>query len=312
MSKFCFGADIGGTSVKLGMFSVDGKLLSKWEIPTVPETVLRDVADSISKHFTDDLPKENCLGIGIDVPGPVIEGGVVTQCVNMHWGRTDVKKEVEKLTGLRVEVMNDANAAALGELWQGGGKGYDSLVMVTLGTGVGGGVIVNNMVIQGFKGAGGEIGHICVNPHETERCNCGKMGCLEQYASATGIVRLAKLYMAEGKESTILSDIDDFSAKNVIDAAKDNDKLGLRVLDKVGWYLALSMANIAQILDPEVFVIGGGVSKAGNVILDAIRKYYNNFVMIALKDKDFTLATLGNDAGIYGCARIIAGEKEHV
>lgn len=311
MSKFCFGADIGGTSVKLGMFSVKGELLSKWEIPTVPEVVLKDVAESIEKHFTDELPKKDCLGIGIDVPGPVIDGGIVTQCVNMHWGRTEVKKEVEKLTGLRVEVMNDANAAALGELWQGGGKGYDSLVMVTLGTGVGGGVIVNDTVISGFKGAGGEIGHICVNPHEKEKCNCGKAGCLEQYASATGIVRLAKLYMAEGKETTALSDIDDFSAKNVIDAAKDGDKLGLQVLDKVGWYLAFSLANIAQTLDPEVFVIGGGVSKAGEIILDAIRKYYNDFVMIALKDKDFTLATLGNDAGIYGCARLIAGEKSN-
>lgn len=309
MGKFCFGVDIGGTSVKLGMFSIKGELISKWEIPTVPETVLVDVAKSIEDHFTDEYPKKDCSGIGIDVPGPVTGDGIVSQCVNMHWGRTDVKAEIEKLTGLKAQVANDANAAALGELWQGGGKGYASLVMVTLGTGVGGGVIIGGKIIAGANGAGGEIGHICVNPHEEVACNCGKKGCLEQYASATGIVRLAKLAMAEGKKTTSLSDIDDFSAKDVIDAAKKKDEIGTEVLDKIGWYLAFACSGIAQITDPEAFVIGGGVSKAGDVLLKAIGKYYNEFVMDALKNKEFRLATLGNDAGIYGCAAMVAGEK---
>ncbi len=309
MSKFCFGADIGGTSVKMGMFTVDGRLISKWEIPTVPETVLADVAKSIEEHFSEEYPKSDCAGIGIDVPGPVTGDGVVSQCVNMHWGRTDVKKKMEELTGLDTMVANDANAAALGELWQGGGKGYGSLVMITLGTGVGGGVIIDGKIIAGAKGAGGEIGHITVEPEETLKCNCGKRGCLEQYASATGIVRLAKLAMAEGKGSTVLSDIDAFSAKDVLDAAKKEDKIGLEVLEKLGWYLAFACGNIAQTVDPEAFVIGGGVSKAGEIIIDAIKKYYNDFAMDAVKNKEFRLATLGNDAGMYGCAAMIAGEK---
>ena len=227
----------------------------------------------------------------------------------MHWGRTDVKGEIEKLTGLKALVANDANAAALGEMWQGGGKGHESLIMVTLGTGVGGGVIIDGKIIAGSNGAAGEIGHICVNPNEEASCNCGKKGCLEQYASATGIVRLAKLEMVEGKNSTILADIDGFSAKDVLDAAKKKDAIGLDVLDKLGWYLAFACAGMAQTVDPEVFVVGGGVSKAGEIIIKAITKYYNEFVMDALKNKEFRLATLGNDAGIYGCAAMIAGKK---
>lgn len=309
MGKFCFGVDIGGTSVKLGMFTMKGDLINKWEIPTLPESVLSDVARSIEDRFSDDYPKEDCEGIGIDVPGPVTEDGFVSQCVNMHWGRTDVKGEIEKLTGLRAMVANDANAAALGEKWQGGGKGHESLTMVTLGTGVGGGVIIGGKIIAGSNGAAGEIGHICVNPNEEASCNCGKKGCLEQYASATGIVRLAKMEMIEGKSSTILADIDGFSAKDVLDAAKKGDAIGVDVLDKLGWYLAFACAGIAQIVDPEVFVIGGGVSKAGDIIIKAITKYYNGFTMDALKNKEFRLATLGNDAGIYGCAAMIAGKK---
>lgn len=309
MTKFCFGADIGGTSVKMGMFSLDGKLINKWEIPTVPETVLADVAEMVEKHYNDEYKKEDCVGIGIDVPGPVTGDGVVSQCVNMHWGRTEVQKKVSELTGLKTMVANDANAAALGELWQGGGKGYKSLVMITLGTGVGGGVIIDGRIIVGAKGAGGEIGHICVNPNEVAVCNCGKRGCLEQYASATGIVRLAKEVMKEGEVSTLLSDIDNFSAKDILDLAKKSDKVGLMVLDKLGYYLGFACASIAQVVDPEVFVIGGGVSKAGNIIIDAINRYYNGFVMDALKNKEFNFAILGNDAGMYGCAAMLAGEK---
>ncbi len=309
MAKFCFGADIGGTSVKMGMFSMEGELLGKWEILTNYNTVLEDVARTIKEHFSEEFKKEDCIGIGIDVPGPVKEDGVVFECVNMHWDRTDVKGKMEELTGLKTMVGNDANVAALGEQWQGGGKGHLSQVMITLGTGVGGGVIINGKIISGEAGAAGEIGHITVNPYEKEACNCGKKGCLEQYASATGIVRVAKRAMAEGKFSTSLSDIDKFSAKDVLDAAKSGDELGREVMEKVGWCLGLACSHIAQIVDPEVFVIGGGVSKAGSVITDAITKYYDDFVMKALKGKEFRLATLGNDAGIYGCAAMIAGKE---
>lgn len=309
MSKFCFGVDIGGTTVKMGIFSVEGSLLEKWEIPTVGETVLKDVAAEMVQKFEGTYSKEDCVGIGIDVPGPVTGDGVVSTCVNLHWGIVDVKKEMETLTGIKTFVGNDANAAALGEQWQGGGKGHNNLVMITLGTGVGGGVIVDGKIIAGAAGAAGEIGHICVNPEETLRCNCGKPGCLEQYASATGIVRLAKKALVEGSYQTTLIKDENLTAKALIDAAKAGDELGVYVLHKLGFYLGLAAAHIAQVVDPEVFVIGGGVSKAGEIITKTVETYYNKFVMDALKGKEFKLAELGNDAGIYGCAAMVAGKE---
>lgn len=309
MEKFCFGADIGGTTVKMGIFSAEGKLLEKWEIPTVGETVLADVAKEIEKKFGETYQKENCLGIGIDVPGPVTGDGEVFECVNLHWGKTQVKAVMEEMTGIKTMVGNDANAAALGEQWQGGGKGHKSLVMITLGTGVGGGVIVDGKIIAGAAGAAGEIGHICVNPEEVISCNCGKPGCLEQYASATGIVRLAKEFGKTGSYKTELSNFENITAKDVVDAAKAGDDLGNAVLEKVGMYLGLAAGHIAQIVDPEVFVMGGGVSKAGDIITKTVEKYYNRFVMNALKGKEFRLAELGNDAGMYGCAAMVAGKE---
>jgi len=303
MSEFIAGADVGGTSVKLGFFDTEGKLLTKWEIPTDKITVFEDVAKSVlSKIEEEGFKKSECKGIGIDVPGPVKNRGTVLELPNIGLGRVDVKEKIESLTGIKTLVANDANAAALGEQWQGGGKGVSDMVMITLGTGVGGGVIIGGHVVEGSNGAGGEIGHLCVNPEETDHCGCGKRGCLEQYASATGIVRLAKLFLATGKYTTTLSDIDAFSAKDVLDAAKKGDALGEAVLDKAGWYLALACSHIAQVVDPEVFVIGGGVSKAGPILLSAISKYYDGLVMNSLRGKEFRLASLGNDAGIYGCA----------
>jgi len=304
MSKFIVGVDVGGTSVKIGTFDLNGKIIEKWEIPTVGKTVLPDVAASIKAHFNEEHPEADCTGIGIDVPGPVKDGGIVLECVNLGWAMTDVKGKMEELTGIKTLVVNDANAAALGEAWQGGGMDSDSMVMITLGTGVGGGVIVDGKVVEGSTGAGGEIGHILVEPAETVNCNCGKKGCLEQYASATGIVRLAKKGLATGKYTSLLSDIDDFSAKDVLDAAKKSDPLGEWVLDRAGYYLAIACSHIAQTIDPAVFVIGGGVSKAGPVLLTAITKYYDSFVMNSLRGKEFRLASLGNDAGIYGAAAL--------
>ncbi|MBP1753719.1 MAG: hypothetical protein H6Q59_117, partial [Firmicutes bacterium] len=189
--------------------------------------------------------------------------------------------------------------------WMGGGKGYKSLVLATLGTGVGGGIILNGHILSGSNGAAGEIGHILVNEEETSSCGCKKQGCLEQYASATGIVRLAKKFLAESDEASSLRGKEDISAKMVFDHAKAGDKLALAVVDKACYYLGLAMAHIAQVVDPEAFVIGGGVSKAGEIITETVKKHYNKYVIDSLKDKEFKLATLGNDAGIYGAAKLI-------
>lgn len=307
---YCFGVDIGGTTVKLGVFTVEGELLDKWEIPTVKTdggvNILNDVAASLEQKMQEKgWTKEEFAGIGIGVPGPVRGDGTVIECVNLGWGTTPVKAIMEELTGLNTEVGNDANVAALGEQWQGGGKGYDSSVMLTLGTGVGGGVILNGQIVAGSNGAAGEIGHMYVNYDETDLCNCGKAGCLEQYASATGIVKEAKRYLAKSDEATCLRDVEELSAKVIFDAAKDGDAVAQKLVDQLGRYLAIACSHLGHVVDPQVFVIGGGVSKAGEILLDAIKKHYDPICMKAVKGKPFKLATLGNDAGIYGSAKMV-------
>ncbi len=310
MSKFCFGADMGGTTIKMGLFDEKGTLLDKWEIVTDKSNngsnILSDIKNTIENKLQEkSISKSDVIGIGIDVPGPVTGNGIVNGCVNVGWGTFDVKSELEKLTGLKVEVANDANAAALGEMWQGGGKGHNSIVMVTLGTGVGGGIIIDGKIVAGFKGAGGEIGHITVNKDEPDFCNCKKKGCLEQYASATGIVKSAKRFMEKENTPSPLRDIPELTAKDVLDFAKEGDTLACQVMDFVCDCLGFALANISAVVDPEAFVIGGGVSKAGSFLTDKISHYYNKYAFTPCKNKEFLIATLENDAGIYGSAKMI-------
>jgi glucokinase len=310
MDQICFGIDIGGTAVKVGMFSTEGALLNKWDFVTKKtgngKDILKDSAEFIKEKMIElQLQKENILGVGVGIPGPVKDNGEVLELANLGLGHFNIEEEMISLTGLKVKAGNDANVAALGELWMGGGKGYHNLILVTLGTGVGGGIIINGNVLAGTNGAAGEIGHIFVNEEETNTCGCGKKGCLEQYASATGIVKVAKKILSETKEPSTLRSYEELSAKAVFDRAKDGDKLALEAVDKACYYLGVACAHIAQVVDPEVFVIGGGVSKAGDIITETTKKHYNNHVMNALKNKEFALATLGNDAGIYGAAKLI-------
>lgn len=313
MGNLCFGIDIGGTSVKLGLFTQDGELLDNWEIPTRKEEkgsfILRDVAASLEKKIAEkSLKEEDIIGIGIGVPGPVKEDGTVIQCVNLGWGIINVAKEMKALTGFETKVGNDANVAALGEMWQGGGKGYQDIIMVTLGTGVGGGVILGGKIVTGSNGAAGEIGHITVSYDEPESCNCTKHGCLEQFASATGIVKETRRMLEGSTEDSSLREVSSLSAKAIFDAAKEGDALALRSVDQLGRYLGIALSHVAAVVDPEAFVIGGGVSKAGEMLLDVIKKHFEQNVMLALKGKEFKLATLGNDAGIYGSAKLILGK----
>ncbi|BCK01197.1 ROK family glucokinase [Anaerocolumna chitinilytica] len=310
MANLCFGIDIGGTSVKLGLFTITGELLDNWEIPTRKEDkgsfILQDVAASLEKKIIEKaLNKEDIIGIGIGVPGPVKEDGTVLQCVNLGWGIINVAKEMKTLTGFDTRVGNDANVAALGEMWQGGGKGYNDLIMVTLGTGVGGGVILGGKIVTGSNGAAGEIGHITVSYDETESCNCTKHGCLEQFASATGIVKETRRLLEKSDEASSLRNVGVLSAKAIFDAAKEGDSLALQSVEQLGRYLGIALSHVAAVVDPEAFVIGGGVSKAGEMLTEVIKKHYEQNVMLALKGKEFKLATLGNDAGIYGSAKLI-------
>jgi len=310
MKKYAVGIDLGGTTVKLGIFTVEGQLLDKWEIVTRKEEngkyILPDIAEAVlGKLQEKGIVKDEVAGAGIGIPGPVRADGTVNGCVNLGWGVVPVKEELEALLGVPVEAGNDANVAALGESWQGGGKGYGNAVMVTLGTGVGGGVVIDGGVISGFHGYGGEIGHMMMNPDETEYCNCGKRGCLEQYASATGVVRVAKKYLAKKITQSPLRDCENLTAKDVFDAAKENDTLALEIVEDVCSTLALALSYISCTVDPEVFIIGGGVSKAGSILTDTIAKYFVNDVFGDQKKTVFALASLGNDAGIYGSAKLV-------
>lgn len=311
MAKTIFGVDLGGTTVKLGYFDMDGNVLDKWEIPTRKEDngslILPDIAKAIlDKMKEKGLEKEDVVGVGIGVPGPVNDEGVIFMAANLGWGIMNINEELSKLTGLPVKAGNDANVAALGEMWKGGGQGHKNLVAVTLGTGVGGGIIVNGQLLAGATGAGGEIGHIHVEDAETDVCGCGNKGCLEQYSSATGVVRLANRALAASDKDSVLRN-GEVSAKTVFDAVKAGDALAIEIAEKFGEYLGKGLASIAGVVNPEIFVIGGGVSKAGPVLLDYIKKYYTPYVFHGSRDALFALATLGNDAGIYGAAKLILG-----
>lgn len=309
MKKYVFGIDIGGTSVKCGLFTVKGELMEKWEIPTRTENngaaIVPDVADTILKKINEkNLNKEEIAGVGIGVPGPVNEQGEVAGAVNLHWGYVNLAGDMKELTGLDIKAGNDANVAALGEMWKGGGAGSHSSVMVTLGTGVGGGIINNDKIVTGVHGAGGEIGHIHVTDDVEKNCNCGNHGCLEQVASATGITYLANRRLKKDNMPSVLRE-GEVSAKTVFDAVKAGDALAMEVAEEFGKYLGTALANVACVVDPDVFVIGGGVSKAGQVVLDYIKKYYMQYAFMTCKKSRFALAELGNDAGIYGAAKML-------
>ena len=313
MEKKCIGIDVGGTTVKIGIFGIDGSLLEKWEVPTRKEEngkyILSDVAASIQEKLREqNISIEDVEGAGIGVPGPVMPDGYVEVCVNLGWRDKNPQEELQKLLGVPVFSGNDANVAALGEMWQGGGKGYKDIVMVTLGTGVGGGVILNEKIISGKHGLGGEIGHIHVRDEEKEYCNCGGQGCLEQVASATGIAREARRVLAARKEESSMRAFgDEITAKDVLDCAKAGDELAGAVMETVSRSLGLVLAQVALTIDPEAFVIGGGVSKAGPFLLEGIQKYYDKYTAISVNKAIITLAKLGNDAGIYGSARLVLG-----
>ena len=307
--KYGFGVDVGGTTVKIAYFDETGTMITNWEIPTVTANggsqILPDIAASI-RDFREKngIDAQALLGIGIGVPGPVDSKGNVNRCVNLGWGTFNISKELSALTGLPVTAGNDANVAALGEFWKGGGKGCRNMVFVTLGTGVGGGIVIEGKLLHGAHGAGAEIGHMVLNRNETAVCGCGKRGCVEQYCSATGIVRLAKLALEASQEESALRRANPLTCKDIFDAGKQGDQLALQVLDQYYAYMGEFLANVCCVVNPEVVVIGGGVSKAGNVLLDGLKPYFGKYVFHAASNVQFALASLGNDAGAYGAFKL--------
>ena len=296
--KYGFGIDLGGTTVKIAYFDEQGNMLHKWEIPTVTadggKQILPDIAASVRKYMDEqNIADSDILGLGIGVPGPVDSRGVVNKCVNLGWGVFSIAEELSKLTGFQVKAGNDANVAALGEFWKGGGQGCENMIFATLGTGVGGGIVIEGKLLHGTHGAGAEIGHMVLNKHETAVCGCGKRGCVEQYCSATGIVRLAALH---GMENV--------TCKDIFDAGKAGDKVALEVLDEYYEYLGEFLGSLCSVIDPEIVVLGGGVSKAGDVLLKGVEPAFHKYVFHAASDVKFSLASLGNDAGAYGAFKL--------
>ena len=310
MKQYGFGVDIGGTTCKIGLFTMNGIIKEKWEIKTNTENYGAEILDTVAASVLEKMKKKGMTedevqGIGLGVPGPVGSDGTVFGCVNLGWNVLNVERELVSKTGLKVKAGNDANVAALGEMWQGGGKGHANVVMVTLGTGVGGGIIVDGKIVSGFHGAGGEIGHIKMKDDEVSPCGCGGYGCLEQYASATGIVRMAKKKLESETRKTVLSTFDNISAKNIFNVAKKGDIVAGELVDTLCEMLGKALANIAAILDPEIFVIGGGISKAGNILIDGIKKHYVARVFHSCAKTEIVPAVLGNDAGMYGCIPLL-------
>ena len=311
MKTYAFGVDVGGTTVKIGFFTTAGDLLESWEIPTRTEAdgsyILSDITDAVNRLLKEkQISKLDVEGIGLGVPGPVGPDGTVFKCVNLGWGVFNVEQRLTALTGLKAKAGNDANVAALGEMWQGGGKGYQDIVMVTLGTGVGGGVIVGGKILAGVNGAAGEIGHIPMYDDDPETCGCGKRGCLEQYASANGIVRTAGRWLeAHPDIASGLRNMERYTSKEIFDEAKKGDAAAGEIVEEAGRLLGKGMAAIACVVNPEAFVIGGGMAKAGEMLLNVIRKYYRQYAFHASRETEFRFAELGNNAGIYGGVRMV-------
>lgn len=305
--------DIGGTAIKLGLFQTSGELIEKWSIPTRTqdngEYVLPDVIESVRSTLDKHgIPWEEVEGVGMGVPGPVREDGTVMRCVNLGWDVFNIPEKIRTLEPRihRFRVSNDVNAATLGEQWKGAAKGRKNVFMITLGTGIGGGLVINEKIVNGIGGGAGEIGHLTVSRKESEPCKCGAYGCLEQYCSATGLVRCARRALRNRDHlSTSLRDNEDLTAKRICEGAVTGDELALELLAQLGERLGWALTAAAGTVDPEVFVIGGGLSNAGDILLDPIVRGYRAYAFHALQNVEFTLAKLGNDAGIYGCVRML-------
>ncbi|MEC1355460.1 ROK family glucokinase [Bacillus sonorensis] len=303
------GIDLGGTTVKLAFVSAYGEIKHKWEIPTDKSgnTVTVSIAKAIDSKLREiGKPKHILKYIGMGAPGPVnIETGVVYKTTNMGWENYPLKDHLEAETGLPAVIENDANIAALGEMWKGAGDGAKDLILVTLGTGVGGGIIVNGEIVHGVNGAGGEIGHICSVAEGGAPCNCGKTGCIETIASATGIVRIAKEKMAAGDCETVLNKYESLTSRDIFEAAEQCDPVASDVVGYVTNHLGLVLGNLASSLNPSKIVIGGGVSKAGEILRANVEKSFKKYVFPrAGEAADIVIATLGNDAGVIGGAWI--------
>ncbi|MEC0274489.1 MULTISPECIES: ROK family glucokinase [Peribacillus] len=319
MEKWLMGVDLGGTTTKLALINLYGEIIHKWEISTDISEKGKYITINIAKAIDAKLvelnePKSKIVGIGMGAPGPVkFVNGSIYEAVNLGWKDYPLKDLLEVETALPAVIDNDANMAALGEMWKGAGNGAKDLVCVTLGTGVGGGIIHNGQIVHGTSGAAGEVGHITVVTDGGAPCNCGKTGCLETVASATGIVRMALEALNDADEKSLLQqkveEGNTVTSKLLFQCAAAGDPLSKAVVDKVGNYLGLALSHVGNVMNPDKIVIGGGVSQAGDILLDPIRSAFGKYAFKRVsKSTKISLATLGNDAGVIGAAWLIKSQ----
>ncbi|MFD1018747.1 ROK family glucokinase [Thalassobacillus hwangdonensis] len=315
--SFYIGVDIGGTTVKLAVVTPEGTIKDKWEIPTdlknKGERIVHDIKQTIFEKIDRlEIPKTSVIGVGVGAPGFLDSiSGFVYEAINLGWIDYSLGSDLEEMTGWPVFVENDANLAALGENWKGSGENSNDLLAVTLGTGVGGGVVANGELLNGANGTAGEIGHITVVPDGGAPCNCGKTGCLETVASATGIVRVAKEKLVDNQASSLNASVP-LTAKDIFDAAAENDPVSEEVITYVTNVLGMSIANMANVLNPSKIVIGGGVSKAGDSLLIPLRKAFDKYALKRVREAaTFEVAVLGNDAGVLGGAYMVKKRLEN-
>lgn len=310
--KYAIGIDVGGTTVKYGLFQENGKCIDRRAHPTAADAGYENLIDDLAVEIPNlykayQLNPNQIIGIGIGLPGPIVNESTISVGVNIALGRElNVAKALTKKINLPVVVANDANVAALGEQWQGAGSKYDSLVMFTLGTGVGGGIIINGKILSGTNGSAGELGHMPILELPIERtCGCGSKSCLELISSATGIkAQVKELLEATDEPSTLRHYNGHYDARAVFLAARNEDELSMRIVENTSYYLGKACALIAAAVDPELFVIGGGVSNAGDLLLEPTRAHYRKLVFSPMRDTPIIKAQLGNNAGIYGAAKL--------
>ena len=308
--KYGFGVDLGGTTVKIAYFDETGNMLDKWEIPTVTDDggsqILPDIAASIAQYRTvKGIAEADLLGIGIGVPGPVDSKGNINRCVNLGWGVFNITKTLSDLTDLPVAAGNDANVAALGEFWKGGGKGCKNMVFVTLGTGVGGGIIINGQLYTGCNGIAGEIGHMVIRK-DGEPCNCGRRGCLEAYCSAASLVRFAERALEDGRKSVLAVHKGQLNAKQICDAVDAGDALAQELFDEYCGNLANGLASFVNLFQPERIVLGGGLAGYGEKLLEPLRRLtFPQTFRGEDRNTEIVCASLGNDAGLVGAAMLV-------
>ncbi|MFA5470774.1 MAG: ROK family protein [Acholeplasmataceae bacterium] len=308
MSKYVYGIDVGGTSIKIGLFDFNTtKLINSFEVKTpnkddgkvIFETIYKNILDN---NHNQEIELSSILGVGIDVPCPV-KNGYVESCANLHIANINLIDEMKKyLPGnMVVTIANDATIAAYGEN-ASLDKPYNNAVLITLGTGVGGGVILDGKIVEGSTGFAGEIGHIKVYDESDKVCGCGSKGCLEQICGTEGILDYTKKLLIS--QSSML-DTNNLSVKSIFDAAKVGDEVALETIHRVAKYIGIASSIISMVIEPDIFIIGGGVSKAGDFLLELIQKYYKENARFSTGKIPFKLAQTGNDAGMIGSALLV-------